>query len=236
MVNRIGYAMMFHYLDNILYWPCWRSRPAYKLCFGRLYLFQLLQKVWYFLHTPIPWLIGLFMHWCPLTWIRYWPCWRSSLAYTLCFGRLYSESAYFTVKGQSYFSRLPKYWPPIPLSAQRVCPPPATHSLGGEGDGGSIIWKTREIGLPSYSKICTLWLYLFQLLQKVWYFLHITIPWLIRLVMQWCPLTWIRYWPCWRSRLAYTLCLVQSSFPLPLLPAFLAYTVQAPQKVYQHFI
>jgi hypothetical protein len=53
---------------------------------------------------------------------------------------------------------------PIPLSAWRVCPPPATkaggtHSPGGEGDGGSIFWKTREIGigLPSYSKICTLW-------------------------------------------------------------------------------
>ncbi len=61
-----------------------------------------------------------------------------------------------TVRGQSYFSRLPKYWPPIPLSARRVCPPPATkaegtHSPGGEGDGGSIFWKTREIGLPSYS-------------------------------------------------------------------------------------
>jgi hypothetical protein len=69
---------------------------------------------------------------------------------------------YFTVRGQSFFSRLPKYWPPIPLSARRVCPPPATkaggtHSPGGEGDGGSIFWKSREIGLPSYSKICTLW-------------------------------------------------------------------------------
>jgi hypothetical protein len=46
-----------------------------------------------------------------------------------------------TVRGQSYFF---------------VCPPPATkavgtHSPGGEGDGGSIFWKTREIGLPSYS-------------------------------------------------------------------------------------
>ncbi len=62
----------------------------------------------------------------------------------------------FTVRGQSYFSRLPKYWPTIPLSTRRVCPPPATkaggsHSPGGEGDGGSIFWKTREIGLPSYS-------------------------------------------------------------------------------------
>ncbi len=34
-----------------------------------------------------------------------------------------------------------------------------THSLGGEGDGGSIFWKTREIGLASYSKICTLWVH-----------------------------------------------------------------------------
>jgi hypothetical protein len=25
------------------------------------------------------------------------------------------------------------------------------------GGGGSIFWKTREIGLSSYSKICTLW-------------------------------------------------------------------------------
>jgi hypothetical protein len=45
---------------------------------------------------------------------------------------------------------------PHPLSARRVCPPPATkaggtHSPGGEGDGGSIFWKTRDIGLPSYS-------------------------------------------------------------------------------------
>jgi hypothetical protein len=63
---------------------------------------------------------------------------------------------YFTVRGQSYLSRLPKYWPPIPLYARRVCPPPATkaggtHSPGGEGEGGSIFWKTREIGWPSYS-------------------------------------------------------------------------------------
>jgi hypothetical protein len=26
-----------------------------------------------------------------------------------------------------------------------------THSPGGEGDGGSIFWKARDIGLPSYS-------------------------------------------------------------------------------------
>jgi hypothetical protein len=54
--------------------------------------------------------------------------------------------------------------PPLRLG---VCPPPATkaggtHSPGGEGDGGSIFWKTREIGFPSYSKICTLWCDLFS--------------------------------------------------------------------------
>ncbi len=37
-----------------------------------------------------------------------------------------------------------------------------TQSPGGEGDGGSIFWKTREIGLPSYSKICTLWFVSFE--------------------------------------------------------------------------
>ncbi len=64
------------------------------------------------------------------------------------------------VRGQSYFSRLPKYWPPIPLSARRVCTPRLccrgrTDSSGGEGDGGSIFWKTREIGLPSYNDLST---------------------------------------------------------------------------------
>ncbi len=74
---------------------------------------------------------------------------------------LIPQSTYFTVRGQSFFSRLPKYWPPIPLSARRVCTlccGGRTDSPGGEGDGGSIFWNTREIRLPSYSKICTLWL------------------------------------------------------------------------------
>ncbi len=38
----------------------------------------------------------------------------------------------------------------------RECCGGRTDSPGGEGDGGSIFWKTKEIGLPSYSKICTL--------------------------------------------------------------------------------
>jgi len=45
-------------------------------------------------------------------------------------------------------------------------PPPATkagvHTRQAErGMGGSIFWKKREIGLPSYSKICTLFFLLF---------------------------------------------------------------------------
>ncbi len=64
---------------------------------------------------------------------------------------------------QSCVWRLPKYWPPTPLSTQRVCPPPkprarvyCTHSPGGGGgDGGVIILKDARhwIGLVVYSII-----------------------------------------------------------------------------------
>ncbi len=52
-------------------------------------------------------------------------------------------------------------YPPTPLSSQRVCPPPApnaegTHSPGGEGDGGSIYWKTAALGLASYNNLSAL--------------------------------------------------------------------------------
>ncbi len=59
---------------------------------------------------------------------------------------------------QSCALRLPKYWPPTPLSTQRMCPPPApkvggTHSPGSEGGGGLIFWKTSDIGLATYCMI-----------------------------------------------------------------------------------
>ncbi len=71
--------------------------------------------------------------------------------------RIEPQSTYIC-RVQSCVSRLPKYWPPTPFSTQRVCPPPApkaggTHSPGGEGGGGSIFWKTRDIRLTSYSII-----------------------------------------------------------------------------------
>ncbi len=52
--------------------------------------------------------------------------------------------------------------PPPPLRPASVYPPPLLRGedrlAGRRGGGeGSIFWKTREIGLPSYSKICTLW-------------------------------------------------------------------------------
>ncbi len=52
-----------------------------------------------------------------------------------------------TVRGQSYFSRLPKYWTTTPYPPGECVLPP-----DGEGGGGSMFWKTRGIGLPSYSK------------------------------------------------------------------------------------
>jgi hypothetical protein len=50
--------------------------------------------------------------------------------------------------------------PPSPSPPGEFVLPPATkaegtHSPGGEGDGGSIFWKTREIGLPSYNDLST---------------------------------------------------------------------------------
>jgi hypothetical protein len=41
--------------------------------------------------------------------------------------------------------------PPSP-SPPGECVLPPTKAWGTQGDGGSIFWKTREIGLPSYSK------------------------------------------------------------------------------------
>ncbi len=45
------------------------------------------------------------------------------------------------------------------LSSSKILTPATkaggTHSPGGEGDGGSIFWKTREIGLPSYNDLST---------------------------------------------------------------------------------
>ncbi len=72
------------------------------------------------------------------------------------------------IKGLVSLKFLRPCWPPIPLSAQRVC-------CCGRGEdrlarwrggwGGSIFWKTREIGLPSYSKICTLCFHLSTLMR-----------------------------------------------------------------------
>ncbi len=67
--------------------------------------------------------------------------------------------------------------PPLP---RRVCTPAFVVEGGhtrrvGEGNGGSIFWKTREIGLPSYSKICTLCsnLYSIGIFQKI----HVLFTW-----------------------------------------------------------
>ncbi len=58
------------------------------------------------------------------------------------------------VRGQSYGWRFPKYWPPIPLTARRVCTPAfgaggRTHLLGGDGGGRSMFWKTSDTALYS---------------------------------------------------------------------------------------
>ncbi len=67
-----------------------------------------------------------------------------------------SQSTYIC-RVQSWVSRIPKYWPPHPLSTQRVCTPPrqrrGQHTRQAVRGWGSIFWKTRDIGLASYSII-----------------------------------------------------------------------------------
>ncbi len=53
-----------------------------------------------------------------------------------------------TERGQSYVSRLPKYWPPTPLSARRVCPPPPPPTKGGEGVGGQYFGRRETWDWP----------------------------------------------------------------------------------------
>ncbi len=82
-----------------------------------------------------------------------------AVAESLAERALHSQSTYFTVRGQSYFSRLSKYWPPSPSPPGECVPPPLLRGEDRLAGRSSIFWKTREIGLPSYSKICTLCLH-----------------------------------------------------------------------------
>jgi hypothetical protein len=69
----------------------------------------------------------------------------SAWAYTSKNERYRAQSTYFTVRGQSYFSRLPKYWPPIPLSARRVCPQRrGVHTRRAERGMGGQYFGRRE--------------------------------------------------------------------------------------------
>ncbi len=64
-------------------------------------------------------------------------------------GSLGPRIGIITVRRQSYVFRLPKYWPPTPLSARRVCNPSLccggrTHSPGEEGGGVNILEDARH--------------------------------------------------------------------------------------------
>jgi hypothetical protein len=83
---------------------------------------------------------------------------RNSAGTTQMF-RLFME---IFVRGQSYFSRLPKYWPSPSPPGESVLPPQqkqGVHTRRAERGmwGGSIFWKTREIGLPSYNDLSTVY-------------------------------------------------------------------------------
>jgi hypothetical protein len=75
-----------------------------------------------------------------------------------------TEYIFYCKRAILFFSSSKIVTPPSPsppgecvlFPRPRLCCEGRTDSPGGEGDGVSIFWKTREIGLPSYSKICTL--------------------------------------------------------------------------------
>jgi hypothetical protein len=77
-----------------------------------------------------------------------------SLAYKLIHRR--TEFIFYCKRAILFYSSSKILTPPPPLPLAPQQRQGGTHSPGGEGDGGSIFWKTREIGLPSYSKIFTL--------------------------------------------------------------------------------
>ncbi len=77
----------------------------------------------------------------------------------LVFSRIGLAQSTYVCRVQSSVWRLPKYWPPQPLSTQWVCHPRTKGGGGGRvlagrwGGGGLIFWKTPDIGLASYSII-----------------------------------------------------------------------------------
>jgi hypothetical protein len=95
---------------------------------------------------------GIPFIWVKLSERKLVPVWGHESRWSLC--RLpppleHPSRIEIIVRGQSYFSRLPKYWPPIPLSARRVCTPRLccggrTDSPGGEGDGGVNILEDER--------------------------------------------------------------------------------------------
>jgi hypothetical protein len=84
--------------------------------------------------------------------------WRRDI--TLVDIRLCTEYIFYCKRAILFLSSSKILTPHPPLRPASLSSPRnkggGTHSPGGEGDGGSIFWKTREIGLPSYSKICNL--------------------------------------------------------------------------------
>ena len=79
------------------------------------------------------------------------------------FCKAWQRREIITVRGPSYVLRLPKYWPPTPLSARRLCTPRLccggrTHSPGGEGGWGvNILEDARHSSVLYLHRILFAW-------------------------------------------------------------------------------
>ncbi len=96
---------------------------------------------------------GLFLTWCPLNWFGHgW----------LVPGGLRAQPVEgLNCKRPVQCLASSRILTPHPLTARRVCTPPplvrgSTHTLGGEGGGGSIFWKKPDTVLYS-THVSTLW-------------------------------------------------------------------------------
>ncbi len=93
----------------------------------------------------------LFISWhCPFKpLINFLPCWPSFMTGSLPIS-VNIDSALYTIQGVTeYIFCVWEFVYP------RLCCEGRTDPPGGVGDGGSIFWKTREIGLPSYNDLST---------------------------------------------------------------------------------
>ncbi len=130
------FSFDFRHNFDVRTFPRWLSERGTK------FFWWAIQKIFFF-HN---------LHFGPIRWVP-----RRFLKISIIYC---TEYIFYCKRAILFLSSSKILTPHPPLRPASVSSPRnkgGTHSPGGEGDERSIFWKTREIGLPFYSKICTLW-------------------------------------------------------------------------------